>query len=673
MRHRHASTATSATISDAGVTTGLKEALADSERKYRALAESLPYQLFMKNTAGEYILASAAFCVAHADRVDCVVGKTSSDIYPAEIAAASQEADREVMARRRPLRYEIELPRPDGVVQHLDVTKFPVFDSADQLIGLAGIAVDITEQRRAEIARQESEGRLRALIENLPFSISMKRLDGRYIVVSPELARNVRREVGDILGKTIFDIVPKEAAERFASIEEKVLETRRPVTEEFDAKYDHGKLRPLEVTKFPVFDTNRNLVGVAGLTFNVSEQRRAEKARQESEHIRETLRIYENSPVGLCYLDTDFRFIHVNNRVAEFNGIPAEEHLGRTIGELIPDVAAGVEAQLQQVIDTGEPIIGGTVEAKTSARLGLKRHFQHSFYPVKSDDGRVIGVSCVIADVTDSRRLAEEQLAHAQKMQMIGQLAGGIAHDFNNLLAIIRGHLEILLGRTEPDPGTAKRLQAVLRAARRGTDLTERLLAIGQRQSLRAETVRVDGLLDDMVELLPSALGSDISVEVVYESDLWPICIDPGRLEDAVLNIALNARAAMPLGGRFKINATNLQIAAAEENNGVHPFPQRDRTPGTGRQDDPRRARQLQPSQDTQGHRVARPPPALGVPLHPDIRVLAERRRDLLLRLDPAAPPTGRLPLGHRSPGRHQPIPPSAQRQPKALRLDKVG
>ncbi len=134
--------------------------------------------------------------------------------------------------------------------------------------------------------------------------------------------------------------------------------------------------------------------------------------------IQETPRIYKDLPVGLCYLDTDLRFIQINGWLAEINGIPAEEHLGRTIGELIPDVAAGVEAQYRQVIDTGEPIIGGTVEAETSAQPGIKRLFQHSYYPVRSDDGEVIGISCVVEDVTvrnealAALRQAHDELEH---------------------------------------------------------------------------------------------------------------------------------------------------------------------------------------------------------------------------------------------------------------------
>jgi PAS domain S-box-containing protein len=115
---------------------------------------------------------------------------------------------------------------------------------------------------------------------------------------------------------------------------------------------------------------------------------------------QEMQRVYKDLPVGLCYLDTDLRFIQINDWLAEINGMPAEEHLGRMIGELIPDVAAGVEVQFRQIIDTGEPIIGGTVEAETSVQPGITRHFQYSCYPVRSDDGEVIGISCVVEDVT---------------------------------------------------------------------------------------------------------------------------------------------------------------------------------------------------------------------------------------------------------------------------------
>ncbi len=116
--------------------------------------------------------------------------------------------------------------------------------------------------------------------------------------------------------------------------------------------------------------------------------------------IQDMLRVYKDLPVGLCCLDTDLRYFHVNEWLAEINGIPVEEHLGRTIGELIPEVAARVDDQFRQVIDTGEPIIGGIVVAETPAQPGVQRHFEHGYYAIKTDDGEVIGISCVVQDVT---------------------------------------------------------------------------------------------------------------------------------------------------------------------------------------------------------------------------------------------------------------------------------
>ncbi len=116
--------------------------------------------------------------------------------------------------------------------------------------------------------------------------------------------------------------------------------------------------------------------------------------------ITEVQRVYKDLPVGLCFFDADLRYVQINDWLAELNGLPAEEHLGRTIGELIPEVAAGVEAELRKVIDTGEPVIGGTIVAETPAEPGVKRRFEHSYYAIKSDDGEVIGISCIVEDVT---------------------------------------------------------------------------------------------------------------------------------------------------------------------------------------------------------------------------------------------------------------------------------
>ncbi len=132
---------------------------------------------------------------------------------------------------------------------------------------------------------------------------------------------------------------------------------------------------------------------------------------------QDILRIYKDLPIGLCYLDTDLRFTYINEWLAEINGIPVEDHLGRTIGELIPEVAAKVEAQLRQVIDTGEPIIDGTVVAESPSQLGVIRHFEHSCHATKSDDDEVIGISCVVRDVTVQSETFEALLRSREELE----------------------------------------------------------------------------------------------------------------------------------------------------------------------------------------------------------------------------------------------------------------
>jgi len=126
---------------------------------------------------------------------------------------------------------------------------------------------------------------------------------------------------------------------------------------------------------------------------------------QLSEQAAEAERVYATAPVGLCYFDTDLRFLYINEWLARINGLSVEAHLGKTIGEVLKDVAAGVVPQLRHVLQTGEPIIEGTVEAETPAHPGESRHYMHNYYPDKGKDGTVVGVNCVVQDITERSEL----------------------------------------------------------------------------------------------------------------------------------------------------------------------------------------------------------------------------------------------------------------------------
>lgn len=155
------------------------------------------------------------------------------------------------------------------------------------------------------------------------------------------------------------------------------------------------------------------------------------------------------------------------------------------------------------------------------------------------------------------RRIAEDQLRQAHKMEAIGQLTGGIAHDFNNLLTVVVGHLELAQDRLASDDRAAASLQAALRAAERGAALTRHLLAFARRQHLEPKSVDIPGVLASAEKLLKQTIGPEVELVILWEPDLYPAWIDPNQLELAVLNLALNARDAMPRGGVLRVEAAN--------------------------------------------------------------------------------------------------------------------
>ncbi len=284
--------------------------------------------------------------------------------------------------------------------------------------------------------------------------------------------------------------------------------------------------------------------------------------------IQETQRIYKDMPVGLCFLDTNLRFIHINDWLAEINGIPAEEHLGRTLGELIPDVAAEVEAQYGQVIDTGEPIIGGTVEAETPAQPGIKRHFQHSYFPIRSDDGAVIGISCIVEDVTvrneavaalrqandelEQRvqertaelRAAQDTLLRNERLSTLGQLTATVSHELRNPLGVILASIPLLRDGLEKEaPRAWRSLDRVERSVIRCDRIIEEMTDYTRIQDLEPELTRIETWISKVLDEQTIPSGIQLRQEFHLPGVMVPF--DPDRLRRAVINVFDNACQAM--------------------------------------------------------------------------------------------------------------------------------
>ncbi len=308
----------------------------------------------------------------------------------------------------------------------------------------------------------------------------------------------------------------------------------------------------------------QTLVGVAS---DITQRKAAEAEREkllaavaaERERTQQALRgeralsglLLTSVPAGIVAYDGDMRVTIWNPVMERIFGLPAPAVLGRSLARVIGDgQGKGIEGRLRDALaGVSGPI--EEIELTTLTGAGVVLESQHA--PLRGGDGEIVGGAAFFREMTERRR-AEEQLRQAQKMETIGQLTGGVAHDFNNLLAAIQGNLELLRKRLPNDPQIRRFIDGALQGTQRGASLTSRLLAFARRQDLKPEPTDLGALLEGMRALMERSIGPLISIDMALAPELPPAKVDANQLELAILNLAVNARDAMPEGGRLSLS-----------------------------------------------------------------------------------------------------------------------
>ncbi len=281
-------------------------------------------------------------------------------------------------------------------------------------------------------------------------------------------------------------------------------------------------------------------------------------AQEELAEVEERQRmILDALPAQIGYVDASLHYLFANRGYAEMFGMSKEEVVGKRIEEVLGQTMVDdMQEQIRRVF-AGEEV-SFEYRLKRAEREVITKRI---LIPHRTTDGRVNGLLSLALDIT-SEKAAERSLTEAQRMSAVGQLAGGLAHDFNNLLSIVLGNLLAAQDRFATNEGLLKYLQPAIRASRRGADITSRLLAFSRRQSLTPSPVDLAELLQDTIALLEGSMPSNIKVSCQGEMQDCRLFIDEGQLENALVNLALNAKDAMPNGGKlkFKVNARRVDI-----------------------------------------------------------------------------------------------------------------
>ncbi|MCI0487429.1 MAG: response regulator [Blastocatellia bacterium] len=282
-------------------------------------------------------------------------------------------------------------------------------------------------------------------------------------------------------------------------------------------------------------------------------------------------RIIETAEEGVWITGADNETTFVNRKMAEMLGYSVEEVLGRPIFEFMDEEWRKVA---EMNLEERRKGVGGRFDFKYRRKDGTDLWTIRSTTPMFDDRGKYIGVLAMITDITERKHL-EQQFLQSQKMESIGRLAGGIAHDFNNLLTAIMGYSQMILARLKESDPMREEVQEIERASRRAASLTSQLLAFSRKQILQPKVLDLNIVVANMEKMLLRLISEDIELVTKLDASLGRVKVDPGQIEQVMVNLAVNARDAMPKGGKLIVETTNVELdeGYARKHMAVRPGP----------------------------------------------------------------------------------------------------
>jgi two-component system cell cycle sensor histidine kinase/response regulator CckA len=290
------------------------------------------------------------------------------------------------------------------------------------------------------------------------------------------------------------------------------------------------------------------------------DHKRAQSALKESE--KKFQQFYDEAPVGYHELDTKGRITRVNRKELQMLGYSAGEMLGKPVWNFFEEGDTTRKVILAKL--SGDVSFHDTFERTYRRKDGSTLPVLVEDRVIRDSENQVIAIRSTVEDITERRRTeealrkSEEQLRQWQRVEAIGRLAGGVAHDFNNLLMTIKGCSELLLGAFDRRDPRREEVEEILKAADRATALTRQLLAFGRRQVLQPQILDLNAVVMNMDKMLRRLIGEDIQLITSLEPEVWSVKVDPGMIEQVVMNLAVNSRDAMPSGGKLTIETSNV-------------------------------------------------------------------------------------------------------------------
>ena len=422
------------------------------------------------------------------------------------------------------------------------------------------VVQDITQRKAAEESLRSNEERFRGVFEQSAVGMALGGRDGGLHLVNQALGDFLGYTQDELIGKKFAEITHPDDLDRTVELRDQMF--RGDISgHDWEKRYIRKNSEVVwgRVRLSLVHDADGNPGETVGVIQDITERKLAEEALRDSE---ERFRgIFEKTDVGIAIDRPGDVPVQMNEAFCRLLGYSVDENDEMTMGAISHPDDLGRSIENRRRLWSGE-IESNEWEKRFIHKDGRIVWCRTSWTVVRDANGSPSEVVGLFQDITD-HKLAEESLRQAQKMEAVGQLTGGVAHDFNNLLAAILGNLELIGRRGGGDPEIRQRVERAIQSAKAGGMLTNRLLAFSRRQTLEPKATDVRGLVDGMIDLLQHTIGEGITILTEYGDDLHLMLVDRNQLENAILNLAINARDAMHSSGELAIRCENVVIDAS--------------------------------------------------------------------------------------------------------------
>jgi len=394
--------------------------------------------------------------------------------------------------------------------------------------------------------------RLAAIVQSSEDAIVSKRLDGVVLTWNPAAERIFGYSTDEMVGSSIFKLIPPELHEEEWMVLRRI--SKGEPVEHFETMRlrKDGTRFPVDLTISPIRDASGTVVGASSIKRDISQRRIAEETSSR------LVAIVRSSHDAIISKKLDGTVLDWNAAAERMYGIPAREMVGRSIYRIVPDELEHEERAILERVSRGEHVAHYETTRRRSD--GSLIDVAITLSPIRDSTGTVVGASSIQRDITESKR-AEEALRQASKMEAIGALAGGLAHDFNNQLYAVSGFAHFIARDPGLSPSSRADLIELQKTAERMASLTRQLLAFARQQVLSPETLDLNAAVQDTRPMLQRLIGSSTPIELVLGAGPKWVRVDRAQLVQVVLNLVINARDAMPEGGRIMLRTETQEVS----------------------------------------------------------------------------------------------------------------